>query len=146
MLIIYGIITMPLSSLHGLSPPPLGVVRWNSAENRFQRFDSEVSCVLCVTCCFSACCNLYRKLVSEATSHENKSSWSQGCHGDSYFSQTILAAIKARSGTNLKTGIFFWPAYLDMRMGSPPTYISFAALILLHLWIWQDLSVPSYRC
>ena len=50
-LIVFGTIIVPLSSVHGLTPPPLGIVRWNSAENRFQRVSAAVS----------VCCNLCRR-------------------------------------------------------------------------------------
>ena len=44
-LIVFGTIIVPLSYVHGLTPP---IVRWNSTENRF---DSEVKWKLCICCC-----------------------------------------------------------------------------------------------
>ena len=44
-MIIFGAIVVPQSSIHGLISAPLGIVRWNDVENRFQRFDSEVNCM-----------------------------------------------------------------------------------------------------
>ena len=44
-LIIFCATVVPQSSIHGFISAPLGIVRWNYAENRLQRFDSEVNCM-----------------------------------------------------------------------------------------------------
>ena len=44
--------------------------------------------------------------------------------------------VEAKNGTDSTTGFYFWLGYLDMRMGNPPTYILFAVLTPLYLWIW----------
>ena len=82
-LIVFGTIIVPLSSVHGLTPPPLGIVSWNSTENRFQRFDSEVNWVYQLLSVYVVA--IAGEIgVSEATSHESKSSWPQGCNGASF--------------------------------------------------------------
>ena len=85
MLIAFGTIIVPLSSVHGLTPPQLGIVRWNSAKNRFQRFDSEVNWKSVYLLLSVYVVTIAGDIgVSEAASHESKSSCPQGCNGASY--------------------------------------------------------------
>ena len=138
MYIIFETVSLPVDRILGLCTKPLSLVRWDDSTNTMLHLSEPVSMYYRFWDTSKLLMLLYMNIgmlcISESPSPARKLQANLLSCYLWFYSVMTQVETRAKSGTYLTIGPWFWLVYLAMELPKYQTFIFYVVLILCQLW------------